>query len=98
MKNKYKILLISMPFLYSSLTLAAGPTDIDREQLKTQIEIRNIQMERYKIERQMMLDLNDLKNTLSKSPSEREKLEKSFPILDKEAMSYDALRESRNAD
>ncbi len=98
MKNKYKVLLIAMSCMYTGSSFAAGPTDIDREQLKTQIEIRNIQLERYKMERQMMLDLNEIKNHLKGSSSEKDVLENKFPMIDKDTLSYDALKESRNAD
>lgn len=99
MKTKYQsILIIATYLLCSGLASAAGPTDIDRQQLKTQIEIRNIQMERYKMERQMMLDLNEIKTHLKGNPSEKNKLEKSFPMLDRDSIGYDALKESRNAD
>lgn len=99
MKTKYQaILVIAASLLFSGTSIAAGPTDVDRQQLKTQIEIRNIQMERYKIERQMMLDLNEIKTHLKGTPSEKSQLEKSFPMLERDVVGYDALKESRNAD
>ncbi len=99
MKIKYQsVLIIAASLLCSSVAIAAGPTDVERQQLKTQIEIRNIQMERYKMERQMMLDLNEIKTHLKGTPSEKSKLEKSFPMLERDTIGYDALKESRNAD
>lgn len=99
MKIKYQsILIIAASLLFSNVATAVGPTDVDRQQLKTQIEIRNIQIERYKMERQMMLDLSEIKTHLKGTPSEKDKLEKSFPMLDRDTIGYDALKESRNAD
>lgn len=97
MKNISKAIIAVM--LLSFISVAnAGLSEVDRKQLQTQIEIRNIQIERYKMERQMMLDLNDIKNNLNKSPSQRKQLEDDFPMLEKDKLSYDALKESRNAD
>lgn len=95
--KKISIFLIAS-ILSIPLTSFAAQTDVDRQQLKTQIEIRNIQMERYKMERQMMLDINSLKTQMSSSPSERAELEKKFPVLSEESNSRKALLESRNAD
>lgn len=94
----FSALIMVVSLMYSNIVSALGPTDVDRQQLKTQIEIRMIEMERYKMERQMMLDLNELKTHIKGTPSEKDKLEKSFPMLEIDDIGYDALKESRNAD
>lgn len=81
-----------------SFNASAGQTAVDRQQLQTQIESREIQLERYKMERQMMFDLNELKTHMMKKPSEKAKLEAKFPEIKSESISRKALLESRNAE
>jgi len=96
MKTKNTLLLTILAFL--SFNALAGQTAVDRQQLKTQIESREIQMERYKMERQMMFDLNELKTHMMKKPSEKAKLEAMFPEISGDSLSRKALLESRNAE
>lgn len=96
MKTKNKLLLVFLSCL--SFSVLAGQTAVDRQQLQTQIESREIQLERYKMERQMMFDLNELKTHMMNKPSERSKLEEKFPEIKTESLSRKALAESRNAE
>ena len=96
MKTKNILLLTFLSCL--SFNVLAGQTAVDRQQLQTQIESREIQLERYKMERQMMFDLNELKTHMMNKPSERSKLKEKFPEIKTESLSRKALAESRNAE
>jgi len=96
MKTKNTVLLAFLSCL--SFNVFAGQTAVDRQQLQTQIESREIQLERYKMERQMMFDLNELKTHMMNKPSERSKLEEKFLEIKTESLSRKALAESRNAE